>query len=162
VTVPHLGQTCVAGAALVLLALGVGSRSASAGATPTCAPSSLAPAVITNGAGGKILISAGVRNTGPSACVARARITLALRDAKTRRLLRIDGNPNRQTVSGRVRTGKHRMFTLVWSNYCGPGKPVVIAATLGTQRASEHHHYPGARCETADVPSTLRVFRIRR
>jgi len=90
------------------------------------------------------------------------RISLALRDAKTGRLLRIKGNPHRQTIRGGLRTGERRLLTLMWSNYCGPGRPLVYELTLGERRVRERDRYPGARCETATVPSTLSLFRIRR
>jgi hypothetical protein len=117
-----------------------------------CPTGSLQPTMHTNGAGGTILIYVGVRKTGPRACGARARVTLALRDAKTRRLPRIKGNPH----------GRVTPFTLQWVNYCGPPRPLVIEARLGARRVVERSAYPGARCETADVPSRLTVFRLRR
>jgi hypothetical protein len=39
------------------------------------------------------------------------------------------------------------------------GVAVVLVALV---RALERSNYPGARCETADVPSRLRVFLLRR
>jgi hypothetical protein len=158
-----LGLTRLVGIAVVLVALGW--FTAPAPGTSRLAPcnvDALAPYVWTNGAGGTILVYVGLRNTTGRACVARARVTLALRNLKTRRLLRIDGNPHSQTMRGRLRAGKRHLFTMQWSNYCGPLKPLIFEATLGARRAAERSHYPGARCETADVPSRLRVFRLRR
>jgi hypothetical protein len=109
----------------------------------------------TNGAGGTIIIAVGARKTGPSACAVRARVTLTLRDAKTRRPLRVNGNPHRHLI-------RDRGFMLQWSNYCGAPRPVMFELALGARHVRERRHLPGARCESAAVPSTLRVFRIRR
>jgi len=149
---------------LAVLLLALGWFAVPAGGTSRLAPcdvGALAPYLWTNGAGGTILVYVGLRNTSGRACVARARVTLALRDMRTRRLLRIEGNPHSQTVRGRLRAGNRHLFTMQWSNYCGNPRPLVFEATLGTHRAFEHSNNPGARCETADVPSRLRVFRIR-
>ena len=86
---------------------------------------------------------------------------LTLRDAKTHRLLRIRGNPYAVTVWRPVRAGTHTIFALQWSNYCGPGKPLLLIASLGTRRGVERDNYPGARCDSADAPSQLRLFRLR-
>jgi hypothetical protein len=85
---------------------------------------------------------------------------LALRDAKTHRLLRIRGNPHAVTVRRPVRAGTHTIFALQWSNYCGPGKPLLLIVSLGARRAVERDDYPGARRDSADAPSQLRVFRL--
>jgi hypothetical protein len=151
------------GVAVLLVALGW--LAPPAGGTSRLAPcklGALAPSVRTNGAGGTILVYVGLRNTSGRACAARARVTLALQDARTRRLLRIEGNPHSQTIRGRLRAGNRHLFTMQWSNYCGAPRPLVFEATLGSRRAVERSNYPGARCETADVPSRLRVFRLRR
>ena len=86
---------------------------------------------------------------------------LTLRDAKTHRLLRIRGNPHAATVRRPVRAGTHTIFALQWSNYCGPGKPLLLIASLGTRRSVERDNYPGAPCDSADTPSQLRLFRLR-
>jgi hypothetical protein len=89
-------------------------------------------------------------------------MTLAIRDAKTRRLLRIVGNPHTAVIRGRLRRGTRGVFMRQWVNYCGPRRPLVYELTLGSLRFREWDENPGARCESAAAPSTLRVFRIRR
>ena len=103
------------------------------------------PTLNTNGAGGTILIYVRV-------CT-RTRMTVALRDAQTGRLLRVAGNPYRQ---------RRRSVTMQWTNYCGPRRPLVYELTVGARRIHQRSNSPGARCETAKVPSTLTVFRLRR
>jgi hypothetical protein len=156
-----VGCFASSGCCLRLRARRGGSGSARSLELPECAARSLAPAVRTNGAGGTILIYAGLRNTGGHACLAGGRLVLSLRDAKTHRLLRIYGNPHATTGLRRLRVGTNNIFTLQWSNYCGPGKPLLLIASLGVRRAVERDHYPGARCESAEAPSQLRLFRLR-
>ena len=86
---------------------------------------------------------------------------ITLRDAKTHRLLRVRGNPYAVKVWRPVRAGTHTIFFLQWSNYCGPGKPLLLIASLGTRRSVERDNYPGARCDLADAPSHLLLFRLR-
>jgi hypothetical protein len=145
-----------------LVALGASSAGTTGtGDTPACAARALAPAVRTNGAGGTILIYVGLRNAG-HVCSAQGQLLLALRDAKSGRLLRIVGNPHATLLRGRIRAGKHNIFTLQWMNYCGRGKPLVLVATFGGKRAVERSNYPGARCESKAAPSQLRMFRLPR
>jgi hypothetical protein len=161
VTVPGLGRMfSFVGLLLAVAGTAGGSASARSLELPECAPRSLTPTVRTNGAGGTILIYAGLRNTGGHACLAGGRLVLAVRDARTHRLLRIHGNPHATNIRRRLRVGTNNIFTLQWSNYCGPGKPLLLVASLGAQRAVERDHYPGARCETPDAPSQLRLFRL--
>jgi hypothetical protein len=150
-------------AALLLSAvvLAAGSGEARSGTMTDCTPRSLSPAVLTNGAGGTIIIFVRLRNSAGHACFARGRLMLTLRDAKTHRLLRIRGNPHAATVRRPVRAGTHTIVALQWSNYCGPGKPLLLIASLGTRRSVERDNYPGARCDSADTPSQLRLFRLR-
>ena len=137
-----------------------GSAGARSLQLPECAAHSLTPTVRTNGASGTLLIYAGLRNSSGRACVVRGHLVLALRDEKSRRPLRIHGNPHATTVSRRLRSGTNNIFTLQWSNYCGPGKALLIVVNLGARHALERDHYPGARCEFANAPSQLRVFRL--
>ncbi len=161
VTVPGLRRmSCFVGLLFAAAVIASGSGSARSPQLPGCAARSVTPAVRTNGAGGAILIYAGLRNTGDHACLAGGRLVLALRDARTHRLLRIHGNPHAKTVLRRLRVGTNNIFTLQWSNYCGPGKPLLLVVSLGAQRAVERDHYPGARCESPDAPSQLRLFRL--
>lgn len=152
--------SCFIGLLVAVAANASGSESARSLQLPECAARSLTPAVRTNGAGGTIQIYAGLRNTGGHACLAGGRLVLAIQDAKTHRLLRIRGNPHAKTVLRRLRVGTNNIFTLQWSNYCGPGKPLLLIASLGVRRAVERDHYPGARCESPDAPSQLRIFRL--
>jgi hypothetical protein len=161
VTVPGLGRmSCFVGLLFAAAVIASGPGSARSLQLPACAARSLTPAVRTNGAGGTILIYAGLRNTGGHACLAGGRLVLALRDARTHRLLRIHGNPHAKTVLRRLRVSTNNIFTLQWSNYCGPGKPLLLVVSFGAQRAVERDHYPGARCESPDAPSQLRLFRL--
>jgi hypothetical protein len=162
VTVWNLGR--LFGSATLLLSaavLAVGSGGARSGTMPDCTPRSLSPAVLTNGASGTIIIFIRLRNSAGHSCFARGRLIFTLRDAKTHRLLRIRGNRHAATVRRPVRAGTHTLFALQWSNYCGPGKPLLLIASLGTRRSVERDNYPGARCDVADAPSQLRVFRLR-
>jgi hypothetical protein len=146
---------------LSAVALADGSGGARSATMPDCPPRSLSPAVLTNGASGTIIIFIRLRNSAGHSCFAKGRLMLSLRDAKTHRLLRIRGNPHAGMVRRAVRAGTHTIFALQWSNYCGPGKPLVLIASLGTRRSVERDNYPGARCDLADAPSQLRVFRLR-
>jgi len=82
----------------------------------------------------------------------------SLRDAKTRRLLRIVGNPHAKSMRARLRPGRNNVFRLEWENYCGPGRPMLFEARFGTRRDVERSNYPGARCESEAAPSRLRLF----
>jgi hypothetical protein len=148
------------GALLAAAALAAGYARARSVQLPGCAARSLAPTVFTNGAGGTVIIYAGLRNTGGHACLTRGRLVLTLRDAKTHVRLRIRGNPHAVTVRRGLRAGTHTIFALQWSNYCGPGKPLLLVASLGSRRAVERDNYPGARCDSRDAPSQLRPFRL--
>ena len=162
VTVSKLGR--LFGSATLLLSaavLAAGSGGARSGTMPDCTPRSLSPAVLTNGASGTIIIFIRLRNAAGHSCFARGRLLFTLRDAKTHRLLRIRGNPHAATVRRPVRAGTHTIFALQWSNYCGPGKPLLLIASLGTRRSVERDNYPGARCDLADAPSHLLLFRLR-
>jgi hypothetical protein len=87
-------------------------------------------------------------------------MTVALRDAKTRRLLRVVGNPHVEAISSRLRAGRNNVFRLEWENYCGPGRPMLFEARYGKRRDVERSNYAGARCESAAAPSRLRLFRL--
>jgi hypothetical protein len=152
------------GSATLLLSaavLAAGSGGARSGTMPDCTPRSLSPAVLTNGASGTIIIYVRLRNSAGHACFANVRLMLTLRDAKTHRLLRIRGNPHAAMVRRTVRAGTHTIFFLQWSNYCGPGKPLLLIESLGRRRSVERDNYPGARCDSADAPSQLRLFHLR-
>jgi hypothetical protein len=145
---------------LSAVVLAAGYTSARSSPIPDCTPGSLAPALLTNGASGTVIIYVRLRNSAGHACFAKGRPMLALRDAKTHRLLRIRGNPYAVTVWRPVRAGTHTIFALQWSNYCGPGKPLLLIASLGMRHGVERDNYPGARCDSADAPSQLRPFRL--
>ena len=99
-------------------------------------------------------------NRSGHACTARGRMVVSLRDAKTRRLLRIVGNPHAKSIRARLRLGRNNVFTLEWENYCGPGRPMLFEASFGARRDVQRSNYPGARCESARSPSRLRLFRL--
>ena len=113
-----------------------------------------------NGATGSIFIYVSVRKTGSSPCRATGRASLALRDAKTRRLLRIRGNPWSRTLKPSTFKHSRAQLTFVWRNYCGPGRPLLVEARFGAHQAVERDHYPGARCDVPSRPSTLTPFRL--
>jgi hypothetical protein len=118
--------------------------------------------VDTNGASGRIYVYAILWNRRRRGCTIRGRVTASLVDVKTRRLLRIFGNPHTKTVSGRLRPGRNNVFTLEWENYCGPGRPMLFVVRFGKNRAGQRSNYPGARCESRAAPSRLRLFRLPR
>lgn len=158
-----LGVVGSLGSLAVLSASGGAALGARTGdGLPVCAARSLQPKLYTNGAGGTIIIYANLRNADRRACLGSGRVTIALRDAKTRRLLRVVGNPHTKRLHGRLHPGENNLFALQWRNYCGPGKPMVFEESFGIQRVIERSHYPGARCETSATPSTLRLFRLPR
>jgi Protein of unknown function (DUF4232) len=136
------------------------TRAAATHSLPACGTRALVVTVTTNGASGKIQIYVGLRNQGRHACVVRGRATLALRDAATHRLLHVHGNPHAKAVQRSLRRGANNLFSLEWSNYCGPGRPLLIVASFGKRQAVEHDAYPGARCDVPDVPSELRLFHL--
>jgi Protein of unknown function (DUF4232) len=138
------------------------SVAAALAAPPACRARDLEPHVDTNGASGTIIVYATLRNRSGRACTVRGRMVVSLRDAKTRRPLRIIGNPHSKLVRGRLRAGRNNIFWLQWENYCGPGKPMFFEATFGKRHDIQRSRYPGARCETRSAPSRLRLFRIRR
>jgi hypothetical protein len=151
---------------LVLLAI-VGTALAAGATHVDAAPIARCPArhvdlgLATNGATGAILVSVSLWNASGHACAARGRVVFAVRDARTRRILDIVGNPHAKVVDRTIRTGETPMFTLRWSNYCGPGRPVLLEASFGAKRADQRDAYPGARCDTPASPSRLRLFHHR-
>jgi hypothetical protein len=151
-----------AGSLIAVVALAAVPGASASAPVPDCATTALAPTVRTNGAGGTIIIYAGLRNTSGRACFVRGRVLLALRDARTHRLLRIAGNPHAERLHDRLHRGYNTVFALQWSNYCGPGRPLILVVSFGRKQASERDSYPGARCESPAVPSTLRLFRLPR
>jgi Protein of unknown function (DUF4232) len=147
---------------IVLLALAPWAPQVQANPLARCPSGTVKPTLITNGAGGTIVVSVSLRNTSGHSCVARGRVVLAIRDAQTRRLLDVVGNPHRKAIDRSLRPGKTLTFALQWLNYCGPGRPVVLEATWGSKRAAERAGYPGARCDSSSAPSRLRPFRLGR
>jgi hypothetical protein len=139
-------------------ALAAASGSAATHTVSACATRAVVVTVATNGAGGKIQIYVGLRNRGRHLCLVRGRATLALRDASSRALLHVYGNPYTRRVQRSLRRGPNNLFTLEWQNYCGPGRPLLIIATFGRRQAVERDAYPGARCELPDIPSELHLF----
>ena len=121
------------------------------------------PQILTNGASGRIYVYAILRNRSRNVCTVRARVTVSLVDARTRRRLQIVGNPYTRVVRARLRPGRrpgrNTVFMLEWENYCGPGRPMLFVVRVGRRRAVERSHYPGARCDAPSAPSRLRVFR---
>jgi hypothetical protein len=138
------------------------SAAAALATPPPCHAADVEPQILTNGAGGTIIVYAMLRNRSGRACTARGRMVVSLRDGKTKRLLKILGNPHAKRVDGRLRAGRNSVFWLQWQNYCGPGRPMLFEATFGRKRDVERSAYPGARCEAPSQPSRLRLFRIRR
>jgi hypothetical protein len=108
-----------------------------------------------------VIIYLGIRNTG-RACLAEGSYAFALRDKRTRRALRVVGNPRLLTVRLELRTGSNRVTALQWENYCGPGRPLILEARFGIRVATETDNYPGARCDAKAQPSRLTVFRLPR
>ena len=146
-----------------VLAADLLGATAGATATPALAPCRARDYVVRvdeNGATGSIFIYVSVRKTGSSPCRATGRASLALRDAKTRRLLRIRGNPWSRTLKPSTFTHSRAQLTFVWRNYCGPGRPLLVEARFGAHQAVERDHYPGARCDVPSRPSTLTPFRL--
>ncbi len=147
---------------LVVVGALAATASGTSGAIPTCTAKSLEAKVDTNGATGKILIYVTLWNVGGRACLAQGHMLLSLHDAKTHKLLRVLGNPHGRRVDGRLRAGRNNMFTLQWSNDCGPGRPMLFEARFGKRRATERSNYPGARCDEKSQPSRLELFRLPR
>ena len=137
----------------VLLLLAVVCCAAAGARAASTTPCSVT--VDENGAGGSVYIYVTI-----TSCRVAGRATLTLRDAKTRRLLKIRGNP----ISGSVqlRTFRHgrAVLAFVWQNYCGPGRPLLVQARFATRLALERDRYPGARCDVRSQPSTIRPFRL--
>jgi hypothetical protein len=142
------------------LSMAAGATTGPAESTPlpACAAKTTVPALDSNGASGTIFFYVGLRNRSRHACLARGRAVLALRDAKTRALLHIDGNPYSRTVRRSLHRGLNNLFTLQWRNYCGPGRPLLVIATYASHQAVERDSYPGAACRLPDVPSELELF----
>jgi hypothetical protein len=126
----------------------------------SCAPRSVHPRVDTNGASGQIFVYVDLHNTTGHACLTHGRLFLSLRDAKTHRLLHIVGNPHGQRVDRRLRAGRNRIFTVVWSNYCGPGRPMDFEVRFGAEHTAQRSGYPGARCDSKSQPSRLKLFHL--
>jgi hypothetical protein len=147
---------------IVLAASAFTAPGAGSGGVPACAPGALEPQVDTNGASGRIYVYATVWNRSGHPCTARGRMTVSLLDAKSRRLLRIVGNPHVKVVRRRLRSRRNNLFRLEWENYCGPGRPMLFEARFGRRRDVERSNYPGARCESASAPSRLRTFHLPR
>ena len=145
--------------------LWIASVAAAFAAPRPCSAAQIVPQVLTNGASGRIYVYAILRNRSHNVCTVRARVTVTLLDARTRRRLQVAGNPYTRVVRarlrpGRLRPGRHTVFMLEWENYCGAGRPMLFVVRVGPRRAVERSHYPGARCETPSAPSRLRLFRL--
>ncbi len=147
---------------LVAAALTSTGAASGSGNVAPCSARKLEPRVDTNGASGRIYVYAILWNTSGHPCTAGGRMVASLRDAKTRRLLRIVGNPHAKSIHARLRPGRNNVFTLEWENYCGPGRPMLFEVRFGTRRDVERSNYPGARCESASAPSRLRLFKLPR
>jgi hypothetical protein len=148
------------GLAGLSLALGFAAAAHSSVAMPACSATEIRPLVSSNGMTGRVLLSAALRNTGGHDCFAHGRLVLTLRDSKSHRLLRISGNPHAARISRRLHPGRNAIFSLLWSNYCGPGRPLLVNASYGGRAAIERHNYPGAACTRPGAPSALEIFRL--
>ena len=108
------------------LSAGTGRTAAPAEAQPGIAPlrpcdmHSIALAADRNGAGGKLLPSTSIFNTGPTACRLGANLTFSIRDSAGK-LLPIRGNPARLTLKANSlrRTGRPAFVIWSWWNWCG-------------------------------------------